>query len=155
MYEEKTWRQFYKNAMSFIEQSGRQHHTKQQLYGHLPHISKTIQVRRTSHAEHCWRSKDELISNVLLWIPSHGRAKVGRSARTYIQQLCASTGCSLEDLHGAMDDRDGWREDREIHVSNSTWWWWWWYINGKRCTSYIMWNLPFPRKLNYLFLFLI
>ena len=26
---------------------------KQQLYGHLPPITKTIQVRRTSHAGHC------------------------------------------------------------------------------------------------------
>ena len=79
---------------------------------------KTIQVRRTRHAGHCWRSKDELISDILLWSPSHGRAKVGRRARTDIQQLCADTGYSLEDLPGAMDDRDEWRERvREICVS--------------------------------------
>ena len=36
-------------------------------------------------------------------------------ARTYKQQLCADTGYILEDLPGAMDDRDGWRERvREI-----------------------------------------
>ena len=30
-------------------------------------------------------------------------------------QLYADTGCSLEDLPGTMDDRDGWREKvREI-----------------------------------------
>ena len=51
--------------------------------------------RRTRQAGHCWRSRDELISDVLLWIPSHGRAKAERPARTYIQQLCADTGCSL------------------------------------------------------------
>ena len=67
--------------------SWRQHPTKHQLYGHLPPITKTIKVRRTRQAGHCWRSRDELISDVLLWIPSHGRAKVGRPARTYIQQL--------------------------------------------------------------------
>ena len=38
---------------------------------------------------------------------SYRRAKTGRPARTYIQQLFADTGCSLEDLPGAMDDRDG------------------------------------------------
>ena len=75
--------------------------------GHLPTITKTIQVRRTRHAGHCWRSKDELISTVLPWTPSHGRAKVRRPARTYIQQLCADSGCSPEDQPGAMDDRDG------------------------------------------------
>ena len=40
----------------------RQHPTWHQLYGHLPPITKTIQVRRTRHAGHCWRSKDEIYS---------------------------------------------------------------------------------------------
>ena len=62
--------------------------TKQQLYRYLPPITKTIQIRRTRHAGHGWRSRDELISDVLLWTPSHGRAKAGWPARTYIQQLC-------------------------------------------------------------------
>ena len=46
------------------------------------------------HAGHCWRSRDKLIIDVLLWTPSYGRAKAGRPARTYIQQLCDDTGCS-------------------------------------------------------------
>ena len=81
---------------------------KHQLYGHLPAITKTIQVRRTRHAGHCWRSRDELISDVLLWTPSHGQAKAGRPARTYIQQLCEDTGCSPEDLPEAMNSREEW-----------------------------------------------
>ena len=32
---------------------------------------------------------------------------------TYIQQLCADTGRSLEDLHGTMDDWDVWRRDMD------------------------------------------
>ena len=51
--------------------------TKLLLYGHLPPILKTIQIRWTRYARHCWRSKDELVSDVLLWTPSHGRARVG------------------------------------------------------------------------------
>ena len=47
---------------------------------HLPPITKTIQVRRARHAGHCWRSRDELIRDVLLWTPTHGRAKAGRPA---------------------------------------------------------------------------
>ena len=91
---------------------------------------KTIQVRWNKHAGHCWRSKDELISNVFLWTPSHGWAKVGRPARTYQQQLCANTGCNLEDLSGAMDNRDRWQKRvREIRASSVTlWWWWWWWL---------------------------
>ena len=53
---------------------------------------------------------DELISNELQWTPPHGQAKVRRSARTYIQQVCADKGCSLEDLPGTMEGRDGWRQ---------------------------------------------
>ncbi len=32
-----------------------------QMYGHQPPITKTIQVRRTRHAGHCPRRRDELI----------------------------------------------------------------------------------------------
>ena len=56
---------------AILNKSWRQHPTRHQLYGHLPPITKTIQVRRTRHAGHCWRSRDELISDVLLWTPPH------------------------------------------------------------------------------------
>ena len=72
---------------AIFNKSWRQHSTKQQLHGHLSPITKTIQVRRTRHAGHCWRSKDEFISDIFLWTPSHQQAKAGRPARTYIQQL--------------------------------------------------------------------
>ena len=52
-----------------LNKSWRQHPTRHQLYGHLPPITKTIQVRQTRHAGYCWRSRDELISDVLLWTP--------------------------------------------------------------------------------------
>ena len=52
---------------AILLKSWRQHPTRHQLYGHLPPITKTIQVRRPRHAGHCWRRKDELISDVLLW----------------------------------------------------------------------------------------
>ena len=68
-----------------------------------------------------------LISDVLLWTPTYGRAKIGRPARTYIQQLCEDTECISEDLPEAMNDRKKWRERvRDIYDSGTTWWWWWW-----------------------------
>ena len=42
--------------------------------------------------------------------PSYGRAKAGRPARTYIQQLCEDTGCDPEDLPEAMNNKEKWRE---------------------------------------------
>ena len=59
--------------------------------------------------------------DVLLWTPTYGRAKAGRPARTYIQQLCEDTGCSPEDLPEAMNDREKWRERvRDICASDTT-----------------------------------
>ena len=117
---------------AILNKSWQQHPTRHQLYGHLPPITKTIQVRRTRHAGHCWRSRDELIRDVLLWIPTHGRAKAGRPARTYIQQLCEDTGCCPEDLPRAMNDREEWRERvRDIRSASTIWWWWWWQTSIK------------------------
>ena len=108
---------------AILNKSRRQHPTRHQLYDHLPPITKTIQVRRTRHAGHCWRSRDELISDVLLWTPTYGRAKAGRPARTYIEQLCEDTGCSPENLPEAMNDREKWRERvRDNRASGTTWW---------------------------------
>ena len=83
-----------KMLRAMLNKSWRQHPTRHQLYGHLPPITKTIQVRRTRHARYCWRSRHELINDVLQWTPTYGRAKAGRPARTYIQQQCEDTGCS-------------------------------------------------------------
>ena len=39
----------------------------------------------------------------------------------HLHQLCAGTGCNLEDLPGVMDNRDRWRERiREIRASRVT-----------------------------------
>ena len=115
---------------AILNKSWRQHPTRHQLYGHLPPIKKTIQTRRTRHARHCWRSKDELICDVLLWTPEYGPAKAGRPARTYIQHLCEDTGCSPKDLPKAMNERKKWRERvRDIRVGGTTWWWWWYFVS--------------------------
>ena len=98
--EKKLDSNYTRMLRAILNKSWKQHPTKQQLYGHLPPISKIIQVRRTRHAGHCLSSKDQLITNMLLWTSSIGRAKAGWPARNYIQQLCADTGYSLEDLSG-------------------------------------------------------
>ena len=95
---------------AILNKSWQQHPTRHQLYGHLPPVTKTIQARRTRHDGHCWRSKDEIVSDVLLWTPTYGQSKAGRPARTYIQQLCDDMGCGSEDLPEAMNDRETWRE---------------------------------------------
>ena len=66
-------------------------------------------------------TRDKLISDVLLWTPSYGRAKAGRPARTYIQPLCDDMGSSPGDLLEAMSDREWWRERvRDIRADGTT-----------------------------------
>ena len=123
--EKKLDGNYTRMLQAILNRSWRQHPRKQQLYGHLPPISKSIQIKRTRHAGHCWSSRDELISDVLLWTPSHGQAKAEWPARTYIQQLWEDMGCTPEDLPEAMNDRERWRERvRDIRANGTTRWWW-------------------------------
>ena len=110
---------------AILNKSWQQHPTRRQLYGHLPPITKAIQARRTRHAGHCWRSKDEIVSDVLLWTPAYGPSKAGRPARTFIQQLCEDTGCNPEDLPEAMNDKETWRKRVwDVRARRTTWRWW-------------------------------
>ena len=60
--EKKLDGNYTRMLQAILNKSWRQHPTKDQLYGHLPPITKTMQVR---HAGHYWRSRDELISDAL------------------------------------------------------------------------------------------
>ena len=109
--EKKLDGNYTRKLRAILNKSWKQHPTKQQVYGYLPPVTKTMKIRRTRHMGHCWGSREELVSDVLMWILSQGRAKAGCPARTYIQHHCADTGCSTENLRKPMGDREGWREE--------------------------------------------
>ena len=67
LMEKRLYGNYTRMLRAILNKSWRQHPTKQQLYCHLPLITKSIQVRQTRYLGHCWRSKDELISDILLW----------------------------------------------------------------------------------------
>ena len=89
----------------------KQHPANQQLYNNLPPISQMIRVRPTKYVGHCWRSKDELISDVIRWTTTNGHTSFSRIVRTYIHQFCAETGGSQEGAVG-NDGRYGKRKAR-------------------------------------------
>ena len=67
--------------------------------------------------KHYWRSRDD----IFLWTPTHGHTSVGQPVKTYLNQLCVDTGCSLDDLPGVIDDRNQWQEIiRELHTVSTT-----------------------------------
>ena len=114
-YTEKTRWEFHQNAVCYLEQILEATPLKQQLYCCLLLLSEIIQVRQTRYAGHCWRSKNKFISNVHLWTRAHGCASVGWSVKTDLGRLYVNTRCSLKNLPGAMNDRDGWQEEvREL-----------------------------------------
>ena len=77
-------------------------------------------IRQTRHAGVYGRSKNELISFVLLWTSAN--------EHTSVHQLCADTGCRLEDLQWVMADLDWWQErSKEIRTVDTPWWWWYMY----------------------------
>ena len=80
--EKKLVGNYTRMLREILNKSWWQHPTKHQVYGHLPPITRVIQVKRTRHAEYYWRSRDELISDVLLWTSTYGQEKAGRPART-------------------------------------------------------------------------
>ena len=130
--EKKLVGNYTRMLQAILNKPSQQHPTRHQLYGHLPPITKTIQVRWTRHLGHCWRSRDELISDVLLWNPTYGQAKAGRLAWTYIQQRCEDTGCSPEDLPEAMNKREKWRKG--VSAIRASGWWWWLSYHSKEAT---------------------
>ena len=107
-----------------FNKSQKQQPTKQQIYDHLPPISQVIKEIQAKYTGCCWKSKDELISDILLWTLSPGHTRFCRPAKNYIHQLCFNT----RRLAKAMDYRDGWWEKiKRIHTADTLWWWWGWW----------------------------
>ena len=53
--------------------SWRDYISNKELYGDLSPISTSLQIRRLQFSGHCWRSKNETVSQLLLSYPKHDR----------------------------------------------------------------------------------
>ena len=82
--------------------------TNKELYSNLPKIIDTLMIRRPQFIGHCWRKKDEVISDLLLWEPKHNTRKRGRPATTYVDQLRNDTGLSIAELKSIMGNQKEW-----------------------------------------------
>ena len=77
---------------AILNKSWRQHPTRHQLYGHLPPITKTIQVRRTRH---CWRSEARTNSSVMY---SYGPPYMAKQKRDNQPELTYSSYVRTQDV---------------------------------------------------------
>ena len=122
---------------AILNKSWQRHPTRHQLYGHLPPITKSIQVRRTRHAGHCWRSRDELIRDVLYGSPHTAAQKQDdQHERTFsscvrIQDVVLKTclgrwtigrsgerGSGISVLPARYDDDDDWQAKQYKNQNN-------------------------------------
>ncbi|XP_015753298.1 PREDICTED: uncharacterized protein LOC107333054 [Acropora digitifera] len=86
-----------------------QHMTNEDLYGDRPKITDKIRPRRLKFAGHCRTQEDELVSKLVLWLPTHGQRKQGRPPLTYIDTLRQETGLEVDELDTCMQNRAVWR----------------------------------------------
>ena len=120
--------------LAVLNKFWKQYPTKQRLHINLHSMTQT----RAKHASHFWRFKAGHLSNVLLRTFIHRCATASRAAMNYIHQLCADTGCGLEDQPVARDDKDENRERaRELRAINTVWWWKWWWLDFHRAAVWV------------------
>ena len=50
--------------------------TNEVLYAGFPRISIILRERRLRFSGHCWRSKNEVVSDLVLWELKHGKMSV-------------------------------------------------------------------------------
>ena len=79
-------------------------------------------MQRLRFAGHCWRSKYQVASDLILWQPQHGNCSRGCPAKTYIDQLRDDTDLlTTDEIKTAMNDREGWKKYVMDYRASSTW----------------------------------
>ena len=87
--------------------SWREHKTKLEIYGNIQPISTIVAHRRTRFAVHCFRAKDQVISDVIcMRLPCPNR---GRRPLNYMDCIARDIQCETGDLQTLMNDKDSWR----------------------------------------------
>ena len=94
-----------------LYQLARAQNKNMDLHGDIPPISFIVACRRTCFAGHCFRAKDQIISDVIsLRLPCPKR---GRRPPNYTDCIVRDIGHELADMQtslmSCMSDRDTWR----------------------------------------------
>ena len=98
---EKKLNRNYKSMLHTVLNKSYEQHFKKQLYSHLPQITQTIQDVQAMLGER--RPKQISPVNTYTWT-HHSWV----TCKELYSSVCAGTGCYLEDLPRARDNRDGW-----------------------------------------------
>ena len=92
--------------------------TNKVLYTGLPRISTTIREGCLWFSGHCWRSKNKVVGDLVLWEPKHGKRSIGGQASTLILLICwrltpgsPETACRQQWMTGLAGEREPWWVD--------------------------------------------
>ena len=75
------------------------------LYAGFPRISIILRERRLRFSDHCWRSKNEVVSDLVLWKLKHGKRSVRGQTRIFVNLLEVDIGGPRDCMLAAMNDR--------------------------------------------------
>ena len=88
--------------------SWREHKSKTEIYNGVPQVSSILAQRRARFAGHCYRAKDQIISDVIcMRLPRTCR---GRRPFNYIDCVARDINQNIIDLPNLMADRNSWRD---------------------------------------------
>ena len=67
-------------------------------------------MQRLRFVGHCWRSTYELVIDLILWQPHHGKRKCGRPAKQTSINKDYTNLTIIDDMKTAMEDIEGWKK---------------------------------------------
>ena len=86
-------------------QSSPFHNQPSQKFGSLHAALQQHHCTSPRFSGHCWRSKNEVVSYLVLRELKHGKRIIGRQDRTFVDLLEADTGVPRNCSTATMDDR--------------------------------------------------
>ena len=79
------------------------------MYGAIETIFTKIIRRFLKFGGHCLRRDDEVVSDLVIWEPTHGTRRRGRPPESYIRNLERETGIPASEMRVTMMNRAVWR----------------------------------------------
>jgi len=87
--------------------------TNAEMYSDLPTLSDRIGFRRLGLAVYCYHHRELPTGQFVLWRPTHGHLRLGRSVSTFRDTLMRDAGAaSTSHLSACMDNRADWAASR-------------------------------------------
>ena len=74
---------YTRSLMRVKHLSGKQHPTKNMIYGDIPPVSSIVRSKRVQFAGHCFRATSEIISPLVLWKPSSVGRRSGKNSHMW------------------------------------------------------------------------